>query len=224
MAFGSRKRCYNLIHDVITSLEQASSQGPTLVDGQYTAAARRRTEAYEVVETSEDEAFQTDLYDWYLSQGRTDRLLEIHSPYIVTYLQRKSVEDVANADLLWRYHTQNGHNHEAARVQLDLAQSNFPLSLDQRIEYLGRAKANASTSTPGVARQTRYQLLREISDLLDVANIQSDLLQRLKLDPRISAQRRPEVLKELNGSMLPFDVVRGLILAHSVLSNKMTVV
>ena len=224
MAFGSRKRCYNLIHDVITSLEQASSQGPTLVDGQYTAAARRRTEAYEVVETSEDEAFQTDLYDWYLSQGRTDRLLEIHSPYIVTYLQRKSGEDVANADLLWRYHTQNGHNHEAARVQLELAQSNFPLSLDQRIEYLGRAKANASTSTPGVARQTRYQLLREVSDLLDVANIQSDLLQRLKLDPRISTQRRPEVLKELNGSMLPFDVVRAPVLTHSVLANKMTVV
>ena len=224
VAFGSRKRCYNLIHDVITSLEQASSQGPALVDGQYTAAARRRTEAYEVVETSEDEAFQTDLYDWYLSQGRRDRLLEIHSPYIVTYLQRKSVEDVANADLLWRYHTQNGHNHEAARVQLDLAQSNFPLSLDQRIEYLGRAKANASTSTPGVARQTRYQLLREVSDLLDVANIQSDLLQRLKLDPRISAQRRPEVLKELNGSMLPFDVVRSAILIHGVLAYKMTVV
>ena len=224
VAFGSRKRCYNLIHDVITSLEQASSQGPALVDGQYTAAARRRTEAYEVIETSEDEAFQTDLYDWYLSQGRTDRLLEIHSPYIVTYLQRKSVEDVANADLLWRYHTQNGHNHEAARVQLDLAQSNFPLSLDQRIEYLGRAKANASTSTPGVARQTRYQLLREVSDLLDVANIQSDLLQRLKLDPRISAQRLPEVLKELNGSMLPFDVVRSAILTHGVLANKMPVV
>ena len=169
---------------------------------------RRRTEAHEVIETSKDEAFQTDLYDWYLSQGRADRLLETHSPYIVTYLERKSLDAVANADLLWKYHTQNGHNLEAARVQLELAQSGFPLSLDQRVEYLGRAKANASTSTPGVARQTRYELLREVSDLLDVANIQSELLQRLKVDTRISTHRRPEVIKELNGSVLPFVLVR----------------
>jgi nuclear pore complex protein Nup155 len=207
-AFNSRKRCYNLIHEVIMNLDQASSQAPSMIDGQYTVTARRRTEAYDVIETSEDEAFQTDLYDWYLSQGRTDRLLEIHSPYIVTYLQRKAQDDKANADLLWRYHSQNGQHHEAARVQLDLAQSGFPLTLDQRIEYLGRAKANASTSTLGVARQTRYQLLRSISDLLDVANIQSDVLQRLRVDPRISAERRPQIEKELNGTMLPFNVVR----------------
>ena len=217
MAFDSRKRCYNMIHEVIANLDQASSQAPSMVDGQYTVTARRRTEAYDVIETSEDEAFQTDLYDWYLAQGRTDRLLEIHSPYIVTYLQRKALDDIANADLLWRYHSQNGQNHEAARVQLELAQSVFPLTLDQRIEYLGRAKANASTSTPGVARQTRYQLLRSVSDLLDVANIQSDVLQRLNIDHRISAERRPQIIKELNGSMLPFDVVRILCVNHHIL-------
>ena len=178
-----------------------------MIDGQYTLGAKRRTEAYEVIDTSEDEAFQTDLYDWYLSQGRTDRLLEIHSPYIVSYLQRKSLDDISHADLLWRYHSQNGHNHEAAEVQLELARSAFPLSLDRRIEYLGRAKANASTTSPGIARHTRYKLLREVSDLLDVANIQSDLLQRLRVDERISAARRPEVIAALNSSILPFSVV-----------------
>jgi len=209
-AFDSRKRCYNLIHEVITKLEQDSTQAPSVIDGQYTLAAKRRTEAYEVIDTSEDEAFQTDLFDWYLSQGRTDRLLEIQSPYIVNYLQRRSIDNISHADLLWRYHSQNGHNHEAAEVQLELARSSFPLSLDQRIEYLGRGKANASTASPGVARHTRYKLLREVSDLLDVANIQSDLLQRLRLDERISAARRPEVIAALNGSMLPFSVVSRL--------------
>ena len=178
-----------------------------MVDGQYTLSAKRRTEAYEVIDNSDDEAFQTDLYDWYLSQGRTDRLLQIQSAYIVTYLERKSSDDVAHADLLWRYHNQSGHNHEAAVVQLALAKSAFALSLDQRIEYLGRAKANASTNSPGVPRQTRYQLLREVSDLLDVANIQSDLLQRLKDDERIAAERRPEIVKDLNGQVLPVNIV-----------------
>lgn len=182
-----------------------------MADGQYVLAARRRTEAYEVIDTSDDEAFQTDLYDWYLSQGRTDRILEIQSPYIVTYLQRRSSDDIAHADLLWKYHSQAGHNHEAADVQLALAKSQFSLTLDRRIEYLGRAKANASTPSPGIARHTRYQLLREVSDLLDLANIQSDLLQRLRLDERVSADRRPAIIEALNGPILPMNNVRTII-------------
>ena len=208
-AFESRKRCYNLIHQVITILDQASTQGPSMIDGQYTLAAKRRAEAYDVINSSDDEAFQTDLYDWYLSQERTDRLLDIQSPYIVTYLQRKSSDNVEHADLLWRYHSQRGQNHEAAVVQLMLARSDFKLSLDRRIEYLGRAKANASITSPGIARHARYQLLREVSDLLDVANIQGDLLQRLKGDERIPADRRPAVINELDGALVPFDVVRN---------------
>ena len=46
----------------------------------------------------------------------------------------------------------------------------------------------------------RLQLLREVSDLLDVANIQSDLLQRLKGDERIPADRRPAVISDLDGA------------------------
>lgn len=139
-------------------------------------------------------------------------MLEIQSPYIATYLERKATNDIAHADLLWKYHSQNGHNHEAATVQLELARSQFPLSLDRRIEYLGRAKANASTNSPGVARHTRYKLLREVSDLLDIANIQSDILQRLREDKRITPERRPNVLAELNGSMLPFTEVSEVTL------------
>lgn len=178
-----------------------------LDEGPYSLSARRRSEAYEVIDTSEDEAFQTDLYDWYLSQGRTDRILEIQSPYIVTYLQRRSSDDIAHADLLWRYHTQRGQNHEAAGVQLALAKSEFVLSLDRRIEYLGRSKANASTPSPGVARATRHSLLREISDLLDLANIQSDLFIRLKNDSRVPADRRPALISELNNQILPITIL-----------------
>ena len=201
-AFESRKRCYNLIHQVIQTLEQASAQAPDIIEGQFTTAARRQAEAYEVIDTSEDEVFQTDLYDWYLAQGRTDRLLEIQSPYIITYLQRKSSDNVEHADLLWKYYTQAERYHEAASVQLALAKSAFDLTLDRRIEYLSRAKANASTHVLSGSRQTRQLLLREISDLLDLANIQDDLLQRLKADERITSERKPEVVKALNGQIL----------------------
>lgn len=207
--FESRKKCYDLIHIVILSLDQASNQSPDIVDGQVTLSAKRRREAYEVVDTAEDEVFQTDLYDWYLAQGRADRLLEIQSPYMVTYLQRKSSDNITHADLLWRYYSQANKHNEAASVQLALAKSNFALSLDQRIEYLSRAKANANTYTPGVSRSARQVLLREISDLLEIGNIQDDLLQRLKADERMTPERKPDVIQALDGPILSLTQVNN---------------
>ena len=182
-----------------------------MAEGQYSASVQRRTEAYEVIDTSDDEAFQTDLYDWYLSHQNKDQLLKIQSPYIVTYLERKSVDSAEISDLLWRYHSRIGHNHKAAEVQLRIARSDFPLSLDRRVEYLSLAKANASMPSPGVARQTRYQLLREVSDLLDIANIQSDILQRLLNDSRVTPERRPQIAQDLDGPFIPIDRVSNLV-------------
>lgn len=201
----SRKQCYDLIHQVILALDQAS-QAPE-IDCPNSLSVKRRTEAYDVVDSSMDEVFQTDLYDWYLAQGRTERLLEIQSPFVVTYLQRKSTEDIAHANLLWKYYSQAERYNDAAGVQLALAKSEFDLPLDRRIEYLSLAKANANTYTPGIARPARQVLLREVSDLLDLANIQDDILQRLRADERMSPERRPDVLNHLNGAILNLNEV-----------------
>ncbi|KZF25382.1 non-repetitive nucleoporin [Xylona heveae TC161] len=201
-AFDARKGCYNLIHQIIAAVDKASSQAPEMIDGHYTLTAKRRNEAYTVINNSTDEVFQTDLYDWYFSEGWTERLLEVQSPFIITYLQRKSPDDVKHADLLWKYFARVDRLYDAATVQVQLAKSGFALDLAARIEYLSRAKANASTYTTGIGRQSRQSLLHEVSDLLDVANIQDDILQRLKGDARVSPERRPEILKDLNGQVL----------------------
>lgn len=205
--FFSRKKCYDLIHEVIKALDQASVQTPDIVDGRLTVSATRRREAYQVVDSSEDEVFQTDLYDWYLAEGRTERLLEIQSPYVVNYLLRKSSDDITHADLLWKYYCKADKYSDAAAVQLSLAKSSFDLPLNRRIEYLSRAKANANTYSAGVSRPARQALLREVSDLLDVANIQDDLLQRLKADGRITSEKRPDVIRELDGTILTLSEV-----------------
>ena len=173
-----------------------------MVNNPESLVSKRRGEAYTVIDTSDDEVFQIDLYDWYLSQGLADRLLDIQSPYLITYLERKATENITHADLLWRYYGQWHRPHDAAVIQLNLAKSNFALTLDQRIEYLSQAKTNASTYTAGVGRQSRQLLLREVSDLLDVANIQDDVLQKLKGDARVPPDRRSEVLGRIDGQML----------------------
>jgi nuclear pore complex protein Nup155 len=166
------------------SLEQTSETSP---DGAFSLTTKRQSEAYEIINNSEDEVFQNNLYDWYMGQGWNDRLLEISSPYVISYLRRRMDKNPDHADLLWRYYAHHNNFLEAASVQLLLAKSGFDLSLEQRIGYLSRARTNAS--------------IRTVS-LLEVGNIQDDILQRMKSDPRLTDQRRPLVLKALDGQIL----------------------
>ncbi|MCJ1288076.1 hypothetical protein MMC26_007429 [Xylographa opegraphella] len=202
IAFANRKKCYNLVHQVIASLDAASQQYPGMVNELETVVSKRRAEAYTVIDTSDDRVFQIDLFDWYLSQDLADRLLNVQSPYLTTYLEIKAKEDITHADLLWRYYSQWSRPHDAAVIQLNLAKSSFPLTLDQRIEYLSQAKTNASAYAASVGRQSRQSLLREVSVLLDIANIQDDVLQKLKGDIRVSPDRKSDVLRQVDGQIL----------------------
>ncbi|KAK5167180.1 uncharacterized protein LTR77_007910 [Saxophila tyrrhenica] len=206
-AFEKRERCFHLAFAVIEALDAETQSVPERMEGQYTVAAKRRNEAYDVVNTSDDAVFQTCLYDWYIGNSQSDRLLDIQGHYVTDYLTRRAQEGRGHADLLWRYYAHHNDYLQAASVQLDLARGFFELSLEERIEYLSRARTNASTRQTALmdSRQSKQQLLREISDLLDVANIQDDILQRMKSEPRLTGQRREEVLKELNGTIRPID-------------------
>lgn len=202
--FEARTQCYNFVHDIINAMEDAA-QSNGYLDGQPSLLETRRREAYDVISKSTDEVFLTNLYDWYLSQGWDHRLLETDSFFIVTYLERKASDNISHADLLCRYYSRANRYYDAAHVQLMLAKSNFQLPLERRIEYLSRAKANASTNTPGTGRQSRQRLLNEITDCLDVANIQDDIFQRLKADKRLQGEKRAEVLKDVGGRLLVMD-------------------
>jgi nuclear pore complex protein Nup155 len=202
-----RKQCYELIFKVVVAVDKLAASDPGVIDGQTTLICKRQNEAYEVISGSKDEVFLTSLYDWYLEQGWNDRLLNSTSPFVVTYLERKSAVDIAHADLLWRYYGQSHRYSEAAKVQYQLAQSSFSLPLARRIEYLGKARSNASTFTPDISRQARQRLLQEIASLIDVANIQDELLQRIKEDARLDSDRKATIMKDIDGPILDISLV-----------------
>ncbi|EKG15569.1 Nucleoporin [Macrophomina phaseolina MS6] len=212
--YEARRSCYALVHRIILAVDAAAKSEPEVIDGQLTPTAKRKIEAYEEINNSEDEVFQTNLYDWYLEQGWSDRLLEINSNYVIEYLTRKSEEQAKHADLLWRYYAHHHRFFDAASVQLQLAKSGFDLTLEHRVRYLSQAKSNASTRLTGLgdvpmSRQSRQELLREASDLLDLANIQSDILDRMRGERRLDAERKPQIIKTLNGQILPLDDLYG---------------
>ena len=195
-------------------LERLSAQGPSGHEDSKVLDTRI-AEAYSVIDSAHDEVFQTDLYDWYLANNQSERLLKTTSPSVISYLLRRSVDDIQHADLLSKYYVQNERYHDAAKTQFDLAQSSYTLNLAQRIEYLTRAKANASTFTSGVGRQTRQLLLRQISDHLDVGQIQDELLHRLRNDSRINDGQKKMVNDRLDGKVLGLtDVSHVFYLSH----------
>jgi nuclear pore complex protein Nup155 len=200
--FRERKRCYDLIHQVLQQLDQVSNSEPEMLDGRPTLAATKRIEAYNVVNDSDDEVFHVDLYEWYFAQGWTDRILSTESPHVVTYLQRLALTDAHHAELLCRFYTHRSRFFDAAHVQAVLARSDFAISIKDRITLLSRAKGNASVATTGVSRQDQQELSNDVTELLEVAHIQDDLLERLRADARIPSERKLQIEHDLDGRIL----------------------
>lgn len=216
-AYENRREAYRLVCRIITAADDAYVRASTVDEFQLSAMTTRKQEAYAEINQSEDEVFQTYLYEWYLSQGWSERLLELDSPHVINYLKRKSTEDIAHADLLWRYYARYHSYFEAAKVQLQLAKSEFTISLPARIEYLSRAKANASTRSNGLGgslgesfgrgKQSKQEVVRDINDLLDVGNIQEDILRRLLSDERLQRDeiKLQEIKDDLDGQIRDLD-------------------
>jgi nuclear pore complex protein Nup155 len=217
--YNFRKQCYNLIHQILLAVDAALSAEPEMIDGRLTLTATKRNEAHAVVNDSDDELFQFDLYEWYLSQGWVDMLLAVDSPFVIEFLTRSATTNVERADLLWRYYVHRDNFYEAAGVQLGLAKSEFAIPLAKRVEYLSRAKANASAQSQGIGRQARQVLLYEVTELLDVANIQDELLHRLSADERVPRERKASVVQALDGQILNLTEVCCLIFVHLNLAN-----
>ena len=220
-AFNERKRCYDMIHGVLQDLDKASSTEPELVDGKLTLMATKKLEAYDVVNNSDDEVFHNDLYEWYLQQGWTDRILAIDSPHVIKFLDRLAETSLEHAELLCRFYTNRHQYYQAAQVQGKLAIGTFPLDIKARINLLSMAKANASVNTVGVSRSDQQVLSHEVGNLLEIANIQDDILERLVFDVRVEPDRQAEHREALNGQLLDLSLVS--ISPLSTLGHELTI-
>lgn len=215
--YNFRKQCYDLIHQVLEDVDSICGAEPEMIDGKPTLAATKRNEARQVVSFSDDELFQFDLYEWYLAQGWEKTLLSIDSEYVIHFLKRSAASNLARADLLWKFYQNRDNFYDAATVQLGLAKSEFSIPLARRIEYLSRAKANASalsSHTQIVGRQARQVLQYEVSELLDVANIQDEIFHRFSADSRCEDESRAKILNGLGDQIRDLTVVSKTNLLH----------
>jgi nuclear pore complex protein Nup155 len=203
-----RNDAYKLVFSILDAVETVTRNEPAMIDGVYTRSARLSNEAYELVYSSKDEVFQNSLYDWYMSKSDFDRLLSVDNDFVVSYLQRKAGENFNHAELLITYYVKRERFFEAATEMYQLsANQKSSLPLEDRIRYLSQARGYASTYTPSHARQQAQTLLHSITTMLEVANLQLEVLQRLTADTRLLNGKREYVQKSLGGHVIDISEV-----------------
>lgn len=202
------KRCavYELVFETLVKVDElsgtevASGVGNLTVSNELSAL---REESYSVVLHYNDKLFHYQLYDWLVSQGCQDKLLQLETDFILPYLQEKSKNSMDISNLLWIYYSKRSKFLEAAETLYTLAGSDFSLKLSERIECLSRANGFCNSVCPPNQKQSMVQLADMIQEIFDVAAVQDDLLSLIATDSRIKSGAREELLKQLDGKILP---------------------
>ena len=140
-----RKKCYDLVLQSLQHFEDKSTgSSRTPVTGQTDDPEVARSHAYELAFSSEDELFHSTLYDWLISRGLADELLEVSAPfgaytlfrlaevwrgtmqmrpaYLEAHLKREP-GTVEKYQLLWQFYVKDGQPLRAAEVLAALAKS-----------------------------------------------------------------------------------------------------
>ncbi|KAF8078700.1 nucleoporin [Lyophyllum atratum] len=172
--------CYDLVLDSLRvfedkcSTEKVPADNASAISGDPEAV---RSHAYELAFASDDEVFHSTLYDWLISRGLADDLLEMRPAFLEAHLKREPIT-VQKFQLLWQFYVKNGQPLGAAKVLGALAESTqFDLELDKRLEYLTLAVANAKSHpiSANGRHETAIAFLTDLEEKLDVAQVQLEL-------------------------------------------------
>lgn len=173
-------------------------------------AQRLADETLTLALQSGDELCHVALFDWLTDNKWDDKLLEVQSPHLENYLKRQTVQQVgqpelvAKYDLLWKFYEKAGQYIAAARVLSRLADAHSSaINLALRIEYLSRAIVCArAAETSSFGNAVQGQFLYELEEKMDVAKVQSQVLEAVSRLPT----RDPDVISRLNSDL--FDVTQ----------------
>ena len=81
-----------------------------------------RVHAYQLAFSCEDEIFHSRLYDWLISRGLADELLEMRPAYLEAHLRREPAT-IQKYMLLWQFYVKDGQPLRAAEVLGAIADS-----------------------------------------------------------------------------------------------------
>lgn len=170
-------------------------------------AQRLADETLQLALQSRDELCHVSLFDWLMENKWDDKLLDIQSPYLESYLKRQTTRSaqtdlVVQYDLLWKFYEKSCKFIDAARVLSRLADAHSTaIGLTQRIEYLSRSIVCARAAETSFGSAVQGQFLYELEEKMDVAKVQSQVLDTVShLPPHTPGVS--EAISRLNADLL----------------------
>ncbi|KAF8328804.1 Non-repetitive/WGA-negative nucleoporin C-terminal-domain-containing protein [Cantharellus anzutake] len=175
-AYEMRIGCYDLVLKGLKSFDDRLDQATSDDEAQH--AEVFQSAAYHAALESDDPVFHSHLYNWFISHGRTEELLQIRTPFIEGHLLREP-HTREKSELLWQLYVGHGEFLRAAEALASLAEANFPMTLDKRVEYLSLAIGNAKSHQASIydrQEQGMVEFLNDLEEKLEVANLQLEML------------------------------------------------
>lgn len=231
----SRLECYRIILEVYEYL-QGICENPVLPEpvnsqaGQKTTAENVQDEnvlppltneeatnysqaILKSIIASDDKVAHFALYEWFYEHNKLDKLLDIRSPYVESYLKNKTFSGDSNLmmDLLWMYYERSGNYRAAAHILNQLAERHSSeIGLLKRIEYLSRAilcikscqSHSAMMSMDEKELKTSGELLHDLEEKMEVARLQLTIMECLNQRSDSSRKAVQDALKELNEDLI----------------------
>ncbi|KAM0790881.1 hypothetical protein ACM66B_004721 [Microbotryomycetes sp. NB124-2] len=188
-----RSKCYEIVFESLQKMdsllnEAVNSTSPNAPS--YADIDGLRTNAYNKALCVRDELFHSQLYDWYLSRGMTDQLLEARTPYVESYLSKEPTT-LEKSDLLWQYYVRMSKYGNAAIVLARLAETQaFPLSVFKRVEYLSLAVGNAKSQLPSSHAGDSVQFLIDLEEKLEVAQVQVEIYRAIQDGTELAGEEK----------------------------------
>ncbi|XP_006813173.1 nuclear pore complex protein Nup155 [Saccoglossus kowalevskii] len=224
-AFVTRLECYECVHDTLGNLVHLSQSYPqspgipkrpgppptTSEDSRLSAqeAAHHMDQMMKIGLKSNDELYHVSLYDWLVTMGLTDKLLEITLPFVEAYLKRAAAyqpDNLTMLDLLWKYYEKIQNFSAAAKILSKLGDRHgTDVNLTQRIEYISRAIMSAKSSNLRTSSASDGEFLHQLEEKMEVARIQLKVFEAIS-NFNSSLPEVQEALSQLNAELL--DITR----------------
>eukprot|EP00053_Salpingoeca_punica_P019526 m.198287 g.198287 ORF g.198287 m.198287 type:complete len:1360 (+) comp17674_c0_seq4:1-4080(+) len=196
-ALETRRACYRCITDTLQSLLVKASSTPPSEAGGLSEPERKMKEILNQISTTDDELAHVAIFDWYWVNQLEADLIRFESKYFESYLTRciqlstkknDRATLVAVLELASNYYKYKRNYLEAAKVLRNLAESNWELDLQSRLQYLSEAVV-CEKSAPARTVGQNYDL-HQLEERMEVAQLQARVRQELvaRLD-RVAAGR-----------------------------------
>lgn len=182
LAFTARMKCYEEVKNMLQFVFNMPAPTGSVANDQERNIDQQLQGITSVALQAPDQLLHVAVYKWMIANNLFGAMLSIGNNSLGDFLGRSvniAPIDLRLADLLWKYYERNGQYSAAAKILDKLATMHHDkIPLTQRIEYLARAVMCMRSDTIGYSVH-HGELLRELEDKLEVAQVQKQILDAL---------------------------------------------